>query len=95
MKIFFIVLIITPSLILAAQKNFQVEHAEDCPGMEHLPIHSVISVNNSANLPNKIFYSGFIEVKEKIPGPLEFTFEVNRCNPKAENCEKYTGMKVT
>lgn len=91
---FFLYFLIFPSVILCAKKHFLIEHAVDCPGTENLPIHSFIEVNNSANVPNKIYFSGYIEVKEKITGPLDFVYEVNRCDLKAENCEKFTGMKV-
>lgn len=89
----FLLFVLLP-LVLGAKKNFVVEHAVDCPGTENLPIHTFVNVNKTANVPNKIYFSGYIEVKEKISGPLDFNYEINRCNLNAENCERYTGMKV-
>lgn len=95
MKFHLIFLVFFPlSLVLAAKKIFQIDHAVDCPESEHLAIHTFVEVNNTANVPNKIFFSGYLEVKEKVVGPLEFNYEVNRCDLKAEKCEKFTGIKV-
>ena len=96
MKFYLIFLVFFPSssLVLAAKKNFHIEHAVDCPESVNLAIHSFVEVNNTANVANKIFFSGYLEVREKVVGPLEFNYEVNRCDLKAEKCEKYTGIKV-
>lgn len=94
MKFYLIFLVFFPSFILAAKKHFHIEHAVDCPESENLPIHTYVEVNNTANVPNKIFFSGYLEIKEKVLGPLEFNYEVNRCDLKAEKCEKFTAMKV-
>lgn len=66
----------------------------NCPGEENLSCSLHFDVNNTANIPNKIFFSAHIDVIEKVPAPFEFAYEVNRCDLKAEKCEKYSSMKV-
>jgi hypothetical protein len=82
-------------MVFAAMKNYAVEHVADCPGEEKLSISAHFNTNNTANIPNKIFFSGYLEAFEKVPAPLDFAFEINRCDLKGEKCEKYAVMKVS
>lgn len=92
MKIF-IGLIYLP-YIFAAKKNYEVQHVISCPGEDNTPLEIHVEVNNTTMIPNRVFISGYVEAKEKVSGPLDLSFEANRCNLKSENCEKYTGLKV-
>lgn len=53
------------------------------------------AVNSSAGIANKIFYSGHLEVTEKVPGPLELSIEVNRCDTEMKKCEKHPTQKFS
>lgn len=88
-------LLFLPALVFGASKNFAIEYVVDCPGEEGLPITSQFNVNNTSNIANKIIFSAQLNVAEKVPGPLEFVFEVNRCDLKGEKCEKYSSIKVS
>lgn len=88
-------LIIFLPIVFAAKKIFSINHIENCANEKgKLPILINFKANNT-NIPNTIFFSGNLEVVEKVPGPLEVSFEVNRCDLKAEKCERYNGMKVS
>lgn len=77
----------------AVQKKFIINHWENCPDKTRLcDIH--LDINQSDNIPNKILFSGYVNVSEKIPGPLELSYETNRCDLDMKKCEPYGGMKV-
>lgn len=80
--------------VFAASKVFTLDYAVDCPNENNLPISTHFAIDNSSTVPNKIFYSGYLEVNEKVSAPFEFAYEINRCDLKAEKCERYSSMKV-
>lgn len=82
-------------MVFAATKNFAIEYVVDCPGEKNLSISANFNVNNTLNIPNKIFFSAQLDVTEKVPAPIEFAYEINRCDLKGEKCEKYSNMKVS
>lgn len=51
--------------------------------------------NSSDGLPNRIRYSGFLDVTRDIFGPLELWVEINRCDIAMRNCEKFPTQKFS
>ena len=54
-----------------------------------------MEVNANLNKPNKIYAFGYANVTEKINYPVEFSYELNRCDLKNSKCEKFETMKVS
>lgn len=77
----------------AAQKIYEITQCDNCQGNQ--PIMTVLEITNGTLVPNKAQFSGYLEVKEKISGPLEFSFDANRCDFAMKKCEKYNTMKVS
>lgn len=66
---------------------------KNCPGNQSIKFY--VDVNNSAGVANKIFYSGYLDVSKKVPGPMEFVIDVNRCDIEMKKCEQYPGLQFT
>ena len=88
-----LILLIFFRIANAAKKNFSIEFFVDCPGRD-LPLSIQIKVNSSLNKANKIWADGYLEAKEKVNGPFEMIFEINRCDLANQNCEVYSKLKV-
>lgn len=91
MKVLLIILVIT-SQAFAALKLFEMQKWDNCPGKRQIDIF--VEVNNTVPVPNKMFFSGHLDVLEKVTGPLEISFETNRCEHNMEKCEKFSAFKV-
>lgn len=53
-----------------------------------------IDVKDVTGDPRKIYYSGYFNVSRVVQGPLEFTFDISRCDVSMEKCENYPSLKV-
>lgn len=80
------------NIIFAAQKIYEVSKVTNCPGDQ--PILASIVAENISTTPNKIEFSAQLDVSEKVPGPLEFIFDSNKCDLSMKKCEKFTSLKV-
>lgn len=89
-----VITLISLPFVLAAFRNLEIQHIINCPGKNDLPLNFHVKVNNTVLVPNRIIFSGYLESMEKINGPLDLSFEINRCDLKSENCERFTGIKV-
>lgn len=89
-KYFIFSLLIT--IASAAQKIYEVLHFDNCKGDQ--PMIVTFTIKNGSLTPNKSQMSGYFETREKVPGPIEFSFESNRCDFSMNKCEKFSTMKV-
>lgn len=64
---------------------------ENCPG--NFSAINQMTSNSSDGLPNRIRYSGFLDVVREIFGPLELWVDINRCDIAMKNCEKLPTQK--
>ena len=54
-----------------------------------------MQVDPKLNKPNKVYATGYVTVSEKINGPIDILYDINRCDLSNENCEKYSSMKAS
>lgn len=92
MKLFGSLLLLISGAI-AVQKVYQVIKYENCAG--NYPVEVLVSFKDIKDVPpDKLIFNGSLEVKEKVIGPLELSFDASRCDFSMKQCEKYTVLKV-
>lgn len=79
------------SFLESSQNEFVIKSFESCPG-NFSGVYQMTS-NSSDGLPNRIRYSGILNVVNDIFGPLELWVEINRCDIAMKNCEKFPTQK--
>ncbi|KAL7049616.1 hypothetical protein ACKWTF_003789 [Chironomus riparius] len=76
----------------AASRLYEMQKFDNCQ-VSHA-IQMRLFVNNGSAVPDKIAFGGYLEVTEKILGPIEFTLDSNRCDFAMKKCEKFSIMKI-
>lgn len=87
--------LLVPLLIsetFAASRLYEMQKFDNC--QPSFPILMHFFVNNGSAVPDSIHFGGYLEVTEKISGPLEITLDSNRCDFSLKKCEKFSLMKV-
>lgn len=89
----FILTLLLVNQALGASKLYEIQKFENCQGDQ--PVISHFELKNGTTVPNKIALGGYLEVTEKIPGPLEMSIDANRCDHSMKKCEKFSSTKVS
>ena len=67
----------------------------NCPDKKNLLVKSNIGSNATLNKANQVFITGgYMDVSEKIDGPIEILVELIRCDLDNKNCEKFLNLRV-
>ena len=89
---FYLLIPLFVSETFAASRLYEMQKFDNCQ-----PNHAIqmrLFVNNGSAVPDKIAFGGYLEVTEKISGPIELTLDSNRCDFAMKKCEKFSIMKV-
>lgn len=74
---------------LLIQTEITLTSWRNCPGNQSAKFFTSVKSTGS----NKIFYSGYLDVEKEIPGPLELSVDVSRCDPEVKKCVKNPTQK--
>ena len=88
----FLLLTLIVSQTFAASKLYEITRNANCQGDQIIVSH--IETNNTIAVPNQVNFGGYLEVTEKVLGPLEISIDANRCDHSLKKCEKYSAIKV-
>ena len=92
MRVILLLTVLLVNQAFAASRLYDLQKFDNCKEDQQITLH--MTVNNSTAIPDKISFKGYLEVTEKIPGPLEITIDSNRCDHSMKKCERFSSIKV-
>ena len=72
-------------------RNYNLRKFEDCSKNLSVSIKFDIPDNNYNNV---IWMAGNMEIKEKLFGPIDLSFDHSRCSLNMTNCEKFSVINI-
>lgn len=67
---------------------------ENCPGNQSIKFYVNVKTD-SVGVATKLVYSGYLDVTQTVPGPLDLSLDINRCDISMKKCEKRPSHKFT
>lgn len=92
MRLLVAITLLSTATFAAILKIYDVTRIKNCAGDQ--PIQTTLWIGNGTLNPNKVFFSGEMAVRDKVLGPLELSFETNRCDFEMKKCEKFSLIRV-
>lgn len=74
------------------QNEFFISSIESCPGNQ--PLKFIYDKKSFSAHEHTVFFSGTCVIPKDVPGPIEATADISRCDVSMKQCENYPNIRI-